>query len=199
MVRQRLAEVFGREPNITINPDEVVAQGAAIQAGSLTGIDHRGHRHGRARRGRDGGALAAAVRRRDAAEAALAAAGAARRQPGDARDPDRRRLHRAPARQELADPDRAHARVHDRARQPDPRRDRLLPRRDRGATPRTSRSARSCSRSCRAKPRGDLKIEVSFRVDADGILHVRASDADSGAAPGGAPPGARRAGRRGRA
>src|SRR5262249_54437924 len=33
-----------------------------------------------------------------------------------------------------------------------------------------------------AKPRGDLKIEVSFRVDADGILHVRAADAESGAA-----------------
>ena len=33
VVRQRLAEVFGREPNIAINPDEVVAQGAAIQAG----------------------------------------------------------------------------------------------------------------------------------------------------------------------
>ena len=31
-----------------------------------------------------------------------------------------------------------------------------------------------------AKPRGDLKIEVSFRVDADGILHVRALDVDSG-------------------
>ena len=30
------------------------------------------------------------------------------------------------------------------------------------------------------KPRGDLKVEVSFRVDADGILHVRASDAQSG-------------------
>ena len=37
MVRRRLAEVFDREPNIGINPDEVVAQGAAIQAGSLTG------------------------------------------------------------------------------------------------------------------------------------------------------------------
>ena len=30
------------------------------------------------------------------------------------------------------------------------------------------------------KPRGDVKIEVSFRVDADGILHVRAADPDSG-------------------
>ena len=32
-----------------------------------------------------------------------------------------------------------------------------------------------------ARPRGDVKIEVSFRVDADGILHVRAADAESGA------------------
>ena len=31
-----------------------------------------------------------------------------------------------------------------------------------------------------ARPRGDVKIEVSFRVDPDGILHVRAADADSG-------------------
>ena len=31
-----------------------------------------------------------------------------------------------------------------------------------------------------SKPRGEVKIEVSFRVDADGILHVRASDVDSG-------------------
>jgi len=37
VVRQRLAEMFRREPNISINPDEVVAQGAAIQAGSLSG------------------------------------------------------------------------------------------------------------------------------------------------------------------
>jgi molecular chaperone DnaK len=37
MVRQRLAELFGRAPQIKINPDEVVAQGAAIQAGSLAG------------------------------------------------------------------------------------------------------------------------------------------------------------------
>jgi molecular chaperone DnaK len=31
-----------------------------------------------------------------------------------------------------------------------------------------------------AKPRGDLKVEVSFRVDADGILHVKAADQQSG-------------------
>ena len=29
--------------------------------------------------------------------------------------------------------------------------------------------------------RGEVKIEVTFRVDTDGILHVRARDADTGA------------------
>jgi molecular chaperone DnaK len=33
-----------------------------------------------------------------------------------------------------------------------------------------------------ARPRGDVRIEVTFRVDPDGILHVRAKDADSGVA-----------------
>lgn len=42
LVRQRLAELFGREPALRINPDEVVAQGAAIQAGSLSGDLYRG-------------------------------------------------------------------------------------------------------------------------------------------------------------
>ncbi len=37
LVRKRLAELFGKDPLIKINPDEVVAQGAAIQAGSLSG------------------------------------------------------------------------------------------------------------------------------------------------------------------
>jgi molecular chaperone DnaK len=37
LVRQRLADLFGKPPQIRINPDEVVAQGAAIQAGSLSG------------------------------------------------------------------------------------------------------------------------------------------------------------------
>jgi molecular chaperone DnaK len=37
LVRQRLAELFGKPPMVRINPDEVIAQGAAIQAGSLTG------------------------------------------------------------------------------------------------------------------------------------------------------------------
>ncbi len=37
MVQQRVKELFGKEPNRTVNPDEVVAVGAAIQAGVLAG------------------------------------------------------------------------------------------------------------------------------------------------------------------
>ena len=37
LVRQTVAEVFGREPNTSQNPDEAVALGATIQAGILSG------------------------------------------------------------------------------------------------------------------------------------------------------------------
>ncbi|PKB65106.1 MAG: molecular chaperone DnaK [SAR202 cluster bacterium Io17-Chloro-G3] len=36
-VQQKVKELFGREPNMSVNPDEVVASGAAIQAGVLKG------------------------------------------------------------------------------------------------------------------------------------------------------------------
>ena len=37
-VQQRVREFFGKEPNKEINPDEVVAIGAAVQGGVLTGV-----------------------------------------------------------------------------------------------------------------------------------------------------------------
>ena len=37
LVQQKVKELFGKEPNKTVNPDEVVAVGAAIQAGVLAG------------------------------------------------------------------------------------------------------------------------------------------------------------------
>jgi molecular chaperone DnaK len=37
LVQQKVQELFGREPNRTVNPDEVVAVGAAIQGGVLAG------------------------------------------------------------------------------------------------------------------------------------------------------------------
>jgi len=36
-VQQKVKEIFGKEPNKGVNPDEVVAIGAAIQGGVLTG------------------------------------------------------------------------------------------------------------------------------------------------------------------
>jgi molecular chaperone DnaK len=37
LVLQKVKEFFGKEPNLTVNPDEVVAMGAAVQAGVLQG------------------------------------------------------------------------------------------------------------------------------------------------------------------
>jgi molecular chaperone DnaK len=37
LVQQKVKEYFGKEPNRSVNPDEVVAIGAAVQAGVLTG------------------------------------------------------------------------------------------------------------------------------------------------------------------
>jgi molecular chaperone DnaK len=37
MVQKKVSELFGREPNRTVNPDEVVAVGAAVQGGVLAG------------------------------------------------------------------------------------------------------------------------------------------------------------------
>ena len=36
-IREFVKDVFGKEPNMSVNPDEVVAMGAAIQAGVLQG------------------------------------------------------------------------------------------------------------------------------------------------------------------
>ncbi|MDO8490145.1 MAG: molecular chaperone DnaK [bacterium] len=40
LVQQKVEQFFGKKPNITVNPDEVVAIGAAVQAGVLQGEVH---------------------------------------------------------------------------------------------------------------------------------------------------------------
>ena len=36
-IQEKVKEIFGKEPNKSVNPDEVVALGAAIQGGVLAG------------------------------------------------------------------------------------------------------------------------------------------------------------------
>ena len=130
MVRQRLAEVFRPRPERPHQPRRGRRAGRRDPGRLAVGLAHRRHRHGRARRGADRRALAAALSAtRSRSTRPLKRPVLLDVNPATLVDPDRRRVRRAPARQELADPDRAHARVHDRTRQPDARRDRLLPRR----------------------------------------------------------------------
>jgi molecular chaperone DnaK len=179
-VRQRLADTFRKEPNIKINPDEVVAQGAAIQAGSLSGSIIAGSGMGT----------------RDAvmteAHSPLLFGGAA---------PPKGPL----ARPVLLDVNPSTLSIQTAGGYSERILDKNSPipiERTRMFTTARDNQTRVEIDCCRGesrryaeneplgallldglppKPRGDLKIEVCFRVDADGILHVRATDADSGA------------------
>jgi len=185
LVRQRLAEIFGREPNTSINPDEVVSQGAAIQAGSLTanltagtGMGARdavatvGHSTLAAPDGRTGRTLPSHQAKRpilmdvNPATLAIQTVGGYTERLLDKNSPipieKTRVFTTARDNQTRVEIDccRGEAR---RYTENEPLGTLVLD----GLQP---------------KPRGDLKVEVSFRVDADGILHVKAADQESGAA-----------------
>ena len=176
IVRQRLAEVFGREPNIRINPDEVVAHGAAIQAGSLTGT-----------------LTATGMGAHDAvATAAHSPLSTSSPVIGEVKRPV------------LLDVNPATLAIHTAGGFTERLLDKNSPipiERTRVFTTARDNQTRVEIDCCRgenrryneneplgtlvldnlvSKPRGELKIEVSFRVDTDGILHVRASDPTSG-------------------
>ncbi len=178
-IRQRLAEVFRREPNFKINPDEVVAQGAAIQAGSLSGSIISGTGMGA----------------RDAV-------------PTEAHSPllfGGATVPKGPLKRPvLLDVNPATLAIQTAGGYAERLLDKNAPipiERTRVFTTARDNQTRVEIDCCRgesrryheneplgtlvldqlpAKPRGDLKIEVSFRVDSDGILHVRAADAESG-------------------
>jgi molecular chaperone DnaK len=177
-VRNRLAELFRKEPNIGINPDEVVAQGAAIQAGSLSGSIIQGTGMG-------------------ARDAVLTDAHSPLLHGGE-------RAQGPLARPVLLDVNPSTLAVQTAGGYTD----RLLEKnspipieRTRVFTTARDNQTRVEIDCCRGesrryaeneplgtlmlenlepKRRGDLKIEVCFRVDADGILHVSAADPESG-------------------
>ena len=179
LVRRRLAELFDRDPNIGINPDEVVAQGAAIQAGSLTGTLSAGTGMG--------------------ARDAVATPGHSPLSSGALSLPDS--VAKRPV---LLDVNPATLAIHTAGGFIERLLDKNAPipiERTRIFTTSRDNQTRVEIDCCRGearryteneplgtllldglepRPRGDLKIEVQFRIDADGILHVRASDQTSG-------------------
>jgi len=181
IVRQRLAELFDREPNYRINPDEVVAQGAAIQAGSLSGSIIAGTGMG--------------VRDAVPTEAhspllfggAPVPAGALKRPVLLDVNPATLSIQTAGGYAErLLDKNSPipieRTRVFTTARDNQTRVEIACCRGESRRYEENEPLGTLVLEEIPAKPRGDAKIEVSFRVDADGILHVRAADAESGAA-----------------
>lgn len=179
LVRRRLAEVFRREPNTRINPDEVVAQGAAIQAGSLSGTLSSGTGM--------------------AARDAVATAGHSPLARGNVALPSQE-----VKRPVLLDVNPATLAIQTAGGFVDKLLEKNAPipiEKVRVFTTARDQQTRVEIDCCRGearryaeneplgtlvleelvpRPRGELKIEVSFRIDPDGILHVRASDHESG-------------------
>ena len=180
LVRQRLAELFGKEPAIRINPDEVVAQGAAIQAGSLSGALFQG----------------AGMSTREAVPTAALSPLAHGGVPWAGAT--------APARPILLDVTPAALRIATAGGYSETILERNLPtpiERTKTFTTAHDHQAQVVIECCRGESRkfaeneplgrlvldglpprrrGECKIDVTFRVDSDGILHVRARDADTG-------------------
>ncbi len=180
IIRRKLGEVFGREPNTAIDPDEVVAHGAAIQAGSLSGNLSAGTgmgardavaTGGHSTLGRGNQALPTGAVKRpvlmdvNPATLAIQTAGGFT---------DRLLEKNAPIPIERT-------RVFSTARDAQTRVEIDCCRGEQRRYTENEPLGTLVLEDLPAKSRGELKIEVSFRVDADGILHVRALDQASGA------------------
>jgi molecular chaperone DnaK len=174
LVRQKLAELFGKPPLIRINPDEVVAQGAAIQAGSLSGNLTEGTGMG-ARNARPSEPISFSIAKPlprplllDVTPATMGIATAGgyceKLIEKNAPIPIERTKVFTTARDEqskvVIDVCRGEARKY---AENEPLGQLVLD-------------------GLPAKRRGDVKIDVTFRIDTDGILHVRAKDSETGTA-----------------
>ena len=184
LVRQRIAEVFGKAPSMRINPDEVVAQGAAIQAGSLSGKLIQG----------SGMGTKNAVTT-TATSPLYSGAGGVAHDPNTPL-PRPLLLDVTPATLSIATAGGYTERILEKnAPIPIERTKLFTTARDnqtrvvidccRGESRRFSENeplGTLVLEELPARPRGAVKIEVTFRVDTDGILHVRARDAVTGVA-----------------
>jgi molecular chaperone DnaK len=205
LVRRRLSELFGREPAARINPDEVVAHGAAIQAGSLSGSLFSGF--GMA--SKDAVPLPAPPRpRAGSAASAPTVMGMASPLPLPGAPTPRAAapLAVAPPRPILLDVTPASLRIATAGGYTEQILDKNLPtpiERTRTFTTAHDHQTMVVIDCCRGEARrfadneplgqlvleglpprrrGEVRIDVTFRVDTDGILHVRARDADTGIA-----------------
>jgi molecular chaperone DnaK len=183
LLRQRLGELFGKPPQVRINADEVVAHGAAIQAGSLSGnlVESTG------------------MASRDVAPAALAPLIAGQKTSPPFGTPALPRpilLDVNPASLGVQTAGGYTERLLEKNAPIPIERTRLF---STAHDQQTTVVIECCRGEARrygdneplgqlvleqlpARARGQVKIEVTFRVDTDGILHVRAHDADTGAA-----------------
>jgi molecular chaperone DnaK len=192
LVRQRLADLFGKPPQIRINPDEVVAQGAAIQAGSLSGnlVEGTGMASRDAVPAKGLSPLAALPEQPAARGADPLSFSVAKQLPRPLL------LDVTPATMGIATSGGYCERLIEKnAPIPIERTKVFTTARDdqtkvvidccRGELRRYSENeplGQLVLDDLPARKRGEVKIEVTFRVDTDGILHVRAHDIATGAA-----------------
>ena len=147
-VQKLVKELFGKEPHKGVNPDEVVAVGAAIQGGVLAG---------------------------DVKDVAPA-----RRDPAVARHRDAGRRDDHADRAQHDHPDAQERDLLHRGGQPDPGRGPRAAGRARDGARTTARSAASTWSGIPPAPRGVPQIEVTFDIDANGIVNVSAKDLATG-------------------
>jgi molecular chaperone DnaK len=151
LVRQRVADYFGRMPRTDINPDEVVAWGAAVQGGALAPSA-------------DPQAFSSLLL--DVAPRALGVAVA-----GGYADTVVQRNAQLPLEQ---------ARIFSTSAD---NQERVLIQICQGESRRFSENTPLGQLALDGLPRarrGEVKIEVTFQIDTDGILHVRARDVATG-------------------
>ncbi len=177
LVRSQLTDYFGRAPDININPDEVVAHGAAIAAGSLAGNLAAGT--GMAEK------TGSAARQPTLGSVMTSIAHLPRPLLLDV-NPSTLAIQTAGGFTEVLLEKNApipieRTRMFSTVRDDQTRVEIACCRGEERKFTDNEPLGTLVLEELTSKKRGELTIEVTFRVDPDGILHVRARDAESGA------------------